>query len=307
MMKRISIAICDYPNVLKSALYGLQEMFLIANRVCQEQGVAVEFEPIVVSSICLPRDHATVIVLPPSLSGDDYQHPDAALIDWLKSQHRQGAIIASACAGAFILAATGLVDTREVTTHWNLSTLFEQQFPHIKLNTSQILIAHGDVISAGGVMSWLDLGFELVVQFASLGVMRQLGKLLVVDTAVREQRFYQPFIPRLSHGDSTIISLQQLLNVQYPQPLSIHSLAQRANMTERTLQRRFSKATGYNPNHYLQRLRVQKACDLLESSIHSFDWIAHQVGYEDVSACRKVFIKTMGLTPSEFRMRFGRM
>ena len=107
-------------------------------------------------------------------------------------------------------------------------------------------------------------------------------------------------------GDQAIDLIQQTMNMNYAKPLSIQALANHFNRTERTMQRRFLKATGYNPNQYLQRLRVQKACNLLESSLHSFEWITSQVGYEDTSACRKVFIKTKGLTPKEFRMRFTR-
>ena len=84
------------------------------------------------------------------------------------------------------------------------------------------------------------------------------------------------------------------MNFDYPLPISIQALAQQANLTGRTMPRRFLKATGYNPNHYLQRLRGQKVSDLLESSQHSFEWITSQVGYGDTSACRKVFMKTMG-------------
>lgn len=83
-------------------------------------------------------------------------------------------------------------------------------------------------------------------------------------------------------------------------------MAEQVNLTVRTMQRRFLKATCYNPNRYLQRLRVQKACDLLENTQHSFEYIANQVGYEDTRACRKIFIKIIGLTPREFRMRFTR-
>lgn len=135
-------------------------------------------------------------------------------------------------------------------------------------------------------------------------VMHQLGKALVVDTAPREQRFYRQFHPSFSHGDKAIVAIQHAINLSYAQPLSIHQLALSANLTERTMQRRFHKATGLNPNHYLQRVRIQKACDLLESTQHAFEWIASQVGYEDVSACRKVFVKIMGLTPKAFRQRF---
>ncbi len=303
-MKKISIGICYYPNALKSAIYGLEEMFVMANRFCKAQGI--EFEPIIFKTTNNLTPKFSVILLPPSVQSDYYLKPQSILIEWLIVQHANGTIIASACGGGFILAATKLMKTRSITTHWNLSELFKKQFPHISLNTSEILIDHGDVISAGGMMSWLDLGFELVAKYSSLNVMRQLGKTLVVDTAQREQRFYQQFNPSYLHGDHPIITIQQTMNIGYMKLISIQELAKQANLTERTMQRRFLKATGYNPNQYLQRLRIQKACDLLENSQYSFDWIAKQVGYEDTGACRKVFNKTMGLTPKEFRIRFAR-
>jgi transcriptional regulator GlxA family with amidase domain len=134
---------------------------------------------------------------------------------------------------------------------------------------------------------------------------RQLGKTLVIDTSQREQSYYQQFKPSFAHGDTAIVSAQQIMHQSFAQSLSINQLAKQLNLTERTMQRRFLKATGYNPNQYLQRLRVQRACDYLESTQHSFEWIANQVGYEDISACRKVFINTVGLTPREFRKRFS--
>jgi len=305
-MKRILIGIYHYPNALKSAVYGLEEMFLMANNICKEQSVDVIFEPVVFEDTKQLPQTFVVILLPPSLQRNDYVNPKTELIDWLRIQHSQGAILASACAGAFILAATKLVETRAVTTHWGLSDSLRAQFPHIVVNSNEILIDHGDVITAGGMMSWLDLGFELVAKYSSASVMRKLGKQLVVDTAPREQRFYQQFIPSFLHGDQTIVKIQQIMNLDYTKPLSIQTLAGQVNLTVRTMQRRFFKATGYNPNRYLQRLRVQKACDLLESSQHSFEYIASQVGYEDTSACRKIFVKIIGLTPREFRMRFTR-
>lgn len=305
-MKQISIGICHYPYALKSAIYGLEEMLLMANNTCKKQGVDLEFIPVIFDETAQASQNFAVILLPPSSRSDYYLAPETELIEWLKIQHGQGTVLASACAGAFILAATNLLGNRSVTTHWGLADSFHAQFPNISLNTNEILIDHSDVITAGGMMSWLDLGFELVAKYASMGVMSELGKILVVDTALREQRFYQQFKPSFLHGDQPIITIQQTMNLDYSKPLSIQALAQKVNLTERTMQRRFLKATGYNPNHYLQRIRVQKACDLLESSRHSFEFIANQVGYEDSSACRKVFFKTIGLTPREFRMRFSR-
>ncbi|EGR2797522.1 helix-turn-helix domain-containing protein [Vibrio navarrensis] len=303
-MKQIAIAICHYPHALKSAIYGLQELFLMANRICDQSGLEVEFLPVIVDGTTQQPSRFNVVLLPPSAQSDFYLNPETTLIDWLKAQHSQGAVLASACAGSFVLAATQILAGRTVTTHWGLSDLFQLKYPDIPLDISQILIDHGDVITAGGMMSWLDLGFELVTKYTSVKVMRQLGKQLVVDTALREQRYYQQFTPSLLHGDQVVVAIQQMMNLEYGQPLSIQAIAAQFHLTERTMQRRFLKATGYNPNHYLQRLRIQKACDLLESSQLSFEVIARQVGYEDTSACRKVFIKTMGLTPKAFRHRF---
>ncbi|MGG5575604.1 GlxA family transcriptional regulator [Vibrio diazotrophicus] len=304
-MTKISVGICEYPSALKSAVYGLEEMFLLANRVCREQGMEVLFEPVIIPHDELIEDSFTVVLLPPASIDDYYLAPEAKLIEWLRKQYFQGAVLSSACAGGFILAATNLLGKREVTTHWALAEAFTRMFTEIPLNSNKILVDHGDIITAGGMMSWLDLGFELVSKYASPRVVRQLGKTLVVDTAQREQSYYQQFKPSFAHGDLVIVSVQQIMHQSYTEQLSIQQLAKLANLTERTMQRRFLKATGYNPNQYLQRLRVQNACDYLESTKRSFEWIANQVGYEDISACRKVFINIVGLTPREFRKRFS--
>ncbi|MFM2482278.1 GlxA family transcriptional regulator [Celerinatantimonas sp. YJH-8] len=303
-MVKVSVGICEYPAALKSAVYGLEEMLLLANRICQEQGIKVIFEPTIVQKVDLSLQTFTVIVLPPSSAGDYYLNPHSELIDWLQRQYANGAVLAAACAGVFILAKTGLLNAREVTTHWALAETFNRMFVTIPLNSNKIVIDQGDIITAGGMMAWLDLGFKLIAQYTSSKVVRQLGKTLVMDTAQREQSYYQQFNPSFSHGDQAIISVQQQMHQHYAKPLSVHCLAQQAHLTERTLQRRFLKATGYNPKQYIQRLRIQNACDYLESTQHSFEWIANQVGYEDISACRKVFIHIIGLTPRAFRQRF---
>lgn len=304
-MDKISIGICEYPSALKSAVYGLEEMLLLANRISKEQDVAVEFEPVLIKHSAVIPHGLAVILLPPSSVSDYYLNPHAELLEALKEQYARGTVLAAACAGVFILAATNLIEARDVTTHWALADAFNKRFPHIPLNTDKIFIGHGDIITAGGMMSWVDLGLELIAKYSSVKVIRQLGKTLVIDTASREQRYYQQFTPSLSHGDQAIVSIQQEMNVAYAGPVSIRQLAKQANLTERTMQRRFFKATGLNPNQYLQRLRIQKACDYLESTQSSFEWIADQVGYDDVSACRKIFVKVMGLTPKEFRRRFS--
>ncbi|MCG9681752.1 helix-turn-helix domain-containing protein [Vibrio sp. Isolate23] len=305
-MPKINIAVFNYPFALKSAVFGFEELFQLANRACRESELETEFKAHIIDACNMPPRQFDVVLLPPSIDDQFYRKPDAPVLEWLVEQHRRGSVIASACAGAFILAASRIGGQRALTTHWGLAETFKSQYPLQPMEINQILIDHGDVITAGGMMSWLDLGLELVSRYASPQIMRQLGKMLVIDTAPREQRFYQQFTPSFSHGDIAIVESQHRISACFSRTVSVKQLAVEANLTERTFQRRFVKATGMNPNQYLQRVRVQKACDYLEGSTHSFEWISHQVGYENASACRRVFSQIMGLTPGEFRRRFRR-
>ncbi len=305
----MKLAIIDYPGALKSAVYGLSEMFALANQLCAEQDLSGNFETEIIEltpagDIDTNKKCYTAIILPPSIDNIFYAEPSREIKNWLIKKHKQGSILCSACAGAFIIAATGVLDKREATTHWGLVSEFKRLHPAVRLNANKIMVNDQDVITAGGMLSWLDLGLELVAQFSSPDIMRQLGKILVVDTGQREQRYYQQFSPGFTHGDELILTVQQKMQTDYAQPIKITGLADFCHLTERTFLRRFYKATGLNPSEYLQRLRIQKACDLLETVSDSFEVIANKVGYEDINACRKIFVRIVGLSPREFRKRF---
>lgn len=306
--KTINIAIVTYPGAMRSAIEGLGELFMLANLLCEKDGDTA-FSAILVdiNEVTAPDTPTSqIIILPPCINGGYYRAPHSAFSTWLQQQHAQGAVLCSICAGAFLLAQSGLLNQRPATTHWMLADTFAQQFPAVQLDDSKILINDGDLITAGGLMAWLDLGLELVAQFSHPAVMRQLGKQLVVDTGPREQRYYRQFVPRLDHGDQTIRNCQHHMQRHFAQSLSVSALAEQCHLTERTFLRRFVRATGLKPSEYLQQLRVAKACDALESAQQPVEVIAASVGYEDTSAFRKTFIKITGLTPRDFRNRFGR-
>ncbi len=305
-----NFAIVAYTGALKSAVYGLSEMLHLTNTICIERGEDWRFtvDILDVDDASEPLDNKKVysaVLIPPTIRESASTPSNTTLLNWLYDQHAGGAKLCSACAGAYMIAATGLLDNKEATTHWAFGETFRQHYPNVLLNTDKIVINGGDIITAGGLMSWIDLGLELVTQFTNSSVMRQLGKMLVVDTGVREQRYYQSFSPKMDHGDHVIVKAQQILQSQYRKGLSITSLAKAVNLTERTFLRRFVKATHLKPNDYLQRLRTQKACELLEETKLTFESISREVGYGDISACRRVFVKLTGLFPSEFRRRFA--
>lgn len=317
----IRIGLLHYPGAMDSALQGLSEMFLLANRVCarypQTQTVQfkvshwqlgqTEVEPLPDSDV--PGDDTApalnLLIVPPSIDGEYYLDPSPMLLAWLNRRHQQGVIVCSVCAGAFILAAAGLLDNRKVTTHWNLSSQFAQRYPHIALDSDRVLINDGDIITAGGLMAWLDLGLELVAQFTRPTIMTELGKLLVIDTGQREQRYYKKFIPPLDHGNAAIVKAQHYIQHHYRQSLSIKALAEHCHVGERTFLRSFAAATGLKPTEYVQNVRIQQARELLETTTMPVEQVAFGVGYEDTNAFRKIFKRLTGLTPREFRARFG--
>jgi transcriptional regulator GlxA family with amidase domain len=209
------------------------------------------------------------------------------------------------CAGAFLLAETGLLAGRPATTHWALREAFAARFPEVRLDTDRLIVDDGDLITAGGVMAWVDLGLRLIERYLGPSVMLATARFFLVDPGGREQRFYSPFAPVLTHGDAAVLKVQRWLQVRGGDRVSLEAMARKAALGERTFLRRFQKATGLTPIVYVQHLRVGKARELLEASDHSIDEIAWQVGYEDTGAFRKVFQRVMGLTPGEYRRRFS--
>ncbi|WP_420548847.1 GlxA family transcriptional regulator [Curvivirga sp.] len=307
-MKSYNIAILKYPSVLKSAVFGLQEMFLLTNEIAKNLDVQVHISTETFAHDNLPKsaDRHTAVIVPPSLGDTYHSHEDKAVTAWLQNCKQQGALLSSACAGSFLLGHAGVLRHRPATTHWALAEKFTETFPDTNLDIDKILINDGDILTAGGLMSWQDLGLELVSQLTSPQVMRVLGKWLLIDTGQREQRYYDSFRPQRNHGDEVILAVQDYLQQEYHKAIQINQLYDQYAIGSRTFLRRFTKATGLKPNEYLQRLRIQKACDSLESSPTTVETIAHKVGYEDVNAFRKTFIKITGLTPKEFRNRFSK-
>ncbi|MDC0709639.1 GlxA family transcriptional regulator [Stigmatella sp. ncwal1] len=314
------IGLLVYPGAQLSAVYGLTDMFRTANRLAAEQGLP-GVSALRVSHWQLSGDgravervfdtHGTagdllaVLIVPPSLDDEPLGGRAATLARWMAARHAGGTTLCSICAGAFLLAETGLLDGRPATTHWTLAEKLAEQFPAIRLDADKLLIEDGDIITAGGVMAWVDLGLRLVDRLLSPGVMLATARFLLVDPAGREQRFYSNFAPKLNHGDEAILKVQHWLQVHGLEKLTLPRMAAQAVLGERTFLRRFQKATGLNPTAYVQHLRIGKAREMLEGSNLPIEQVAWRVGYEDPGAFRKIFLKVMGLSPGDYRRRFS--
>lgn len=316
----IEIGLVLYPGAQLAAVLGLTDLFGLADgiaarygkrdsnalRISHWQTDAAGKAPVRIFDTA-PDDVSTlaVVILPPGLG--EPLPPDAAapFADWLRNQHGAGVTLGSVCAGAFLLGETGLLAGRTVTTHWLHVEQFQARFPQARMDADQLIIDDGDIITAGGAMAWTDLGLRLVDRFLGPTVMIETARILLVDPPGREQRYYSPFSPRLTHGDTAVLKVQHWLQATDARDIALATLAERAGLEERTFLRRFQKATGMTTREYCQRLRVGKAREMLQFSRLPIDRVAWEVGYGDPGAFRKIFARIVGLTPGEYRRRFS--
>jgi transcriptional regulator GlxA family with amidase domain len=228
----------------------------------------------------------------------------APFAKWLAERHAEGATLASSGCGAFVLAATGLLTGRSITTHWSRAEQLQASFPDVKVDASKVLIEDGDILSAGGMMAWTDLGLRVIDRLLGPTIMIEAAQFWLIDPAGREQRHYSTFAPRLAHGDEAILKVQHMLQADPARSVTVPELAREVSMEQRTFLRRFKAATGMTPIEYVQHLRIGKVREHLQFTNDPVDRIAWAIGYGDVAAFRRLFHRLVGLSPSEYRRRF---
>ncbi|EYR83925.1 MULTISPECIES: GlxA family transcriptional regulator [unclassified Shinella] len=312
----MEVGLMLYRDCQAAMVHGITDLFAIASIFSRDRGgpaVRVSHWRMDAEGR-FSRSHDTdpgapgtpdILVVPGRLTGPAEAEEAAPYARWLLDRHGQGATLASTCGGTFILAATGLLTGRPATTHWLFAERFRERFPDVRLEADKIVIEDGDIITAGGLMAWTDLGLRIVDRLLGPSVTIETGKFLLVDPSGREQRHYSNFAPRLTHGDEAVLKVQHWLQERGGRPTSIADMAGHARLEERTFLRRFKTATGMKPIEYVQHLRIGKARELLEFTRRTVDQIAFAVGYEDAAAFRRVFHRILGLSPGEYRSRFS--
>ncbi|MDH4439831.1 MAG: GlxA family transcriptional regulator [Rhizobium sp.] len=313
----MEIGLLIYPDCQLSAVYGLTDLFRIASQWAPQQ--AEHQRTIRVSHwriagddvVCRWDSHPGAphrlgyVIAPPSIVMPAHMQPMPVAARWMAAMHKKGATIGSICAGAFVLAETGLVNGRRVTTHWAFSEELAARYPKLELAAEQMVIDDGDIMTAGGILAWTDLGLTVVEKLMGVGTMLATARFLLVDPPRRNQDVYKAFVPKFDHGDAAILSVQHHVHAQAAEAHDISELAGRAGLAERTFLRRFVKATGLRPTEYLQQIRIMKARDALETTNLPVEQISWSVGYSDVTAFRRVFLRVTSLTPTQYRQRFG--
>ena len=316
----IEIGLVVYEKAQMAAVLGLTDLLTVASKLAAKRQDTTDL-PLQVSHWEIsgakqqPKrtfssnldsvGRLTAVIIPPTLEAPIAKQAAEPWLEWLKEQHSTGVILSSVCAGAFLLGETGLLSKRKATTHWGYAEDFKQRFPDVELDVDRIIIEDGDIVTAGGAMAWTDLGLRMIDRFLGSQVMNETARALLIDPSRREQCYYSAFSPILTHGDAAILKVQHWLQKTEAQDIDLSTLANCAQLEERTFLRRFHKATGMTSTEYCQRLRIGEAKDFLQFSSSPVEQIAWKVGYSDASAFRKIFKRLVGLTPSEYRRRFN--
>ena len=232
---------------------------------------------------------------------------EGEVIDWLKDLYGRGSHIATICTGAFVLAETGLLDGKTATTHWGFADQFQKRYPRIELKPERLITDEGNLFCSGGYNGGIDLSLYLVEKYCGHEVALQSSKSVLADIGRTSQAPYAIFQYQKDHRDHQILTVQEWIENNFDQNFNYDKLARQHAMSRRTFERRFKAATGDTPLIYQQRIRVEAAKRLLEDGNRSFDEITYQVGYEDSSSFRKVFLKQTGLRPTEYQKKFQRV
>lgn len=257
----------------------------------------------------LKDDHDTDLVIIPAIMGDIAQNlqQNQDVIEWILGQRKKGTEIASFCMGAFLLAATGLVDHKKCSTHWMGADQFQQMFPNVHLVADKIVTEENGIYSSGGAYSFLNLVLHLIEKYSGRESAIWASKVFEIEIDRASQSQFTIFNSQKFHGDDTILKAQNYIESHFDEKLSVESLADTFALSRRNFIRKFKKATNNSPSEYIQRVKMEAAKKEFEQSLGNVSEVMYAVGYNDMKSFRKIFKKVTGLTPNGYRMKYSRI
>ena len=253
----------------------------------------------------LPRDLDTILVA----GGDEGGVRTAAtgeIVDWIRKRANSTPRVGSVCSGAFVLAAAGLLDGRRATTHWEACDELRRMRPAVKLEPDAIYVSDPPYYTSAGVTAGFDLCLSFVEADCGADVALAVARNLVLF--MRRPGGQTQYSAALNVQAAATPRIRMLISQIVADPigdLSLPKLAQRAGMSERTFSRVFHKETGVTPAAFVEIARVDRAKALLESSDWPLARVAERAGIGSLDALHRAFQKRVGVTPGEYRERFG--
>ncbi|GAA3029139.1 helix-turn-helix domain-containing protein [Streptosporangium longisporum] len=223
----------------------------------------------------------------------------------LRRAHERGARVVSICSGAFALAAAGLLDDREATTHWRYAELLQQRFPRVRVDPDVLYVDGEDVLTSAGSAAGLDLLIHLVRKDHGPGVANEVARRLVIPPHREggQAQFIQAAVAPVREGAAVTAAMTWALD-HLAEPITIAVLAEVARVSQRTFIRHFKRQTGTSPLRWVISQRVAASLTLLESTSAPVEEIASAVGFDSPATFRHHFTRAMRTSPSAYRRAF---
>ncbi len=320
MLRRVSILATH--GVFGSTLMQAKDFFhMAALRHGRQQGLGLQpsFETRIVSPDGQPvmsfsgdllpvhgaLDEPELIILPAFWGDfDELLTLYPQVLPWLRERHAAGCVLCGEVSGVFWLAEAGLLDGKEATTYWRFFREFAERYPTVLLNQDKHIADADNIYSASGLTSVRDLYIYLIEHFCGAAVAQGVAR----DILYEVQRTYTPgrlgFGGQKLHHDPAILQIQHWLEEHFFDKFRFEDVAREHGMSIRNFMRRFQAATGDKPLHYLQRLRIETARNLLSTTRKSIKTISYEVGYDDASFFARLFRQHTGLSPNHYRRQY---
>jgi transcriptional regulator GlxA family with amidase domain len=227
------------------------------------------------------------------------------LIDALRALARRSQRTVSICAGAFPLAATGLLDGRRAATHWKLARQLAARFPDIDVDAAAIFVTDGAYTTSAGVTAGIDLTLSLIERDHGPALARDVARDLVVFMArPGDQSQFSVRLEALPSDNSVVRTVMNAITADPRRNHTLSSLAAAAAVSPRHLARLFLAETGHTPQHFVDRTRLEAACAILTSGHDSLEDVADRTGVGSSESLRRLFQRELGVTPGAYRKRF---
>jgi transcriptional regulator GlxA family with amidase domain len=250
----------------------------------------------------------TDLIFVPALSGD-MKHAlqqNAEFIPWIVNQYKKGAEVASLCIGAFMFAATGLLNGKKCSTHWIYANEFREMFPDVTLVDDKIITEEDGLYTSGGANSYWNLLVYLVEKYTNRETAILASKFFAIEIDRKSQSPFIMFSGQKKHEDEPIREAQQYIEANVTEKISVEELAVKFAIGRRHFERRFKKATNNTPVEYIQRVKIEAAKKHLETSRKNVNEVMYEVGYSDTKAFRTIFKKITGLSPIDYKNRYNK-
>ena len=230
--------------------------------------------------------------------------PPRRLVAALVKAHERGARLVSICVGSFVLAATGLLDGKRATTHWRFAEQMAREFPSVRVEPDVLYVDEGDMLTSAGSAAGIDLCLHIIRKDFGTAIANAVARRAVVSPHREGGQAQFIDMPVGEAANPWLSTLLHWVNTRLDRRITLEQLAEAANVSQRTLARRFASTTGTSPHNWITGLRVRRAKDLLETTTLSIEEVAEASGFGSAALLRHHFHAHAKLSPSDYRAAF---